>query len=267
MFSIKMKNKKIDGKYVILLLLTIGVIVVLSVMFFRQKTDDEIRSYEQIRQSGELRIAINYPPDKQEHDAVSKLQYELIKTICDSLHLKPVFIVENVFEKTIDALQRGEIDMIGNAIPVTSEMMLQVIFSVPIFQSKLVLIQQAADSDNDRYPLRDLFELSKKTIRIQSNSPHKLRINNLSEEIGDTIYIVEMQNCSIDSLIRKVAEGEIDFTVCDNLSAASAKEHYPNIDIETALGFPQIKAWAFNAKSTELQDAINFYIEKLLKTK
>ena len=76
------------------------------------------------------------------------------------------------------------------------------------------------------------------------------RLKNLSEEIGGDINVIEVDE-SPEQLISLVSEGEIPFTVCDNIIAKVNSKYYPDVDISTAVGLQQDLAWA-------VQQRINF---------
>ena len=59
--------------------------------------------------------------------------------------------------------------------------------------------------------MRNQLELGGKTIYVQRNSSFVQRLKNLSDEIGDSIIISEVDE-NVEELIEKVALGEIDYT-------------------------------------------------------
>jgi len=63
-----------------------------------------------------------------------------------------------------------------------------------------------------------------------------------------------------------VAEGDIEFTVCDEHVAKVAKRYYDNIDIETPVSFPQNLAWAVRTDANCLLDTINNWIDNFRYT-
>ena len=58
-------------------------------------------------------------------------------------------------------------------------------------------------------------DLAQKTLHVVKGSPSILRIQNLGNEIGDTIYIKEIEKYGSEQLISLVAHGDIDYAVCD----------------------------------------------------
>ena len=101
---------------------------------------------------------------------------------------------------------------------------------------------------------------------VQKNSSYASRLHNLAEEIGDSIKIMEVED-SLEELIIKVAKGEIDYTISDENMAKVNQTFYPNIDIKTAVSFPQNLAWAIRKENSDLLlNAINSWLIDFKKT-
>ena len=81
--------------------------------------------------------------------------------------------------------------------------------------------------------------------------------------MADTFRIVEDPLYSSEQLIAMVAAGDIDYTVCDRRVAAAALELYPEIDINTDIGFTQLHAWAVRRTSPVLRDSINAWFARM----
>ena len=108
--------------------------------------------------------------------------------------------------------------------------------------------------------------LGGKTLHIVKNSPAILRINNLMEEIGDTIYVNTIERYGAEQLIALVAHADIDYAVCDRRIAVMAIDSLPNIDISIPIGFSQFYAWGMRKESPVLRDSINAWLETYLKS-
>jgi membrane-bound lytic murein transglycosylase F len=92
-------------------------------------------------------------------------------------------------------------------------------------------------------------------------------LENLSDEIGGEINIIEAApELTVEELIKKVADGEIDYTVADDNVARLNQAYYSNLDIATHLSFPQRIAWAVRKNSTQLLDTVNSWIDEMRKT-
>jgi ABC-type amino acid transport substrate-binding protein len=108
-------------------------------------------------------------------------------------------------------------------------------------------------------------DLAGKTLYIVSDAPTRLRIHNLSREIGDTIYIQEEKTYGAEQLIMMVATGEIDLAVCDKAIAQQMSKDYPQIDCNTDISFTQFQSWALRKDDSILLDSLNKWISEIQK--
>jgi len=107
-------------------------------------------------------------------------------------------------------------------------------------------------------------DLIGKKVYVWKNSAYYTRLQNLSDEIGGNIDIVEIPgSVSLEELIMKVDAGEIPYTVADENIALINKTYYPDIDVHTPLSFPQRLAWAVRKTSPDLLKAVNQWIRKM----
>jgi len=95
-------------------------------------------------------------------------------------------------------------------------------------------------------------------------SSFEQRLRNLSDEIGGEIIIrPDSASAEIESLIRKVATGEIKYTVTDQTIAMVNSFYYPSLDIGTVMSLSQQIAWALRKNSPKLLAAINTWLAQL----
>jgi membrane-bound lytic murein transglycosylase F len=101
---------------------------------------------------------------------------------------------------------------------------------------------------------------------VMKGTSHAMRLENLSEEIGTDILIKEDSvTTETESLIRRVATGEINFTVADHMLAQVNAAYYDNIDIGTVLSLPRQVSWGVRKNSTQLETALNNWLTKIKK--
>jgi ABC-type amino acid transport substrate-binding protein len=110
-------------------------------------------------------------------------------------------------------------------------------------------------------------ELGGKTLYVIKDSPAIMRIGNMIREIGDTIYIKEVERYGAEQLLAMVAYGDIDYAVCDRNIAKLATDSLPQLDLSVPIGFTQFYAWGINKQSPILLDSINAWFERYQKTK
>ena len=157
-----------------------------------------------------------------------------------------------------------EVITIANLIPVTTEWNQRALFTKPLMMAKQVLVQRIEDDTTQLPRIKTHHQLAKDSIYIQYNSPFKMRLQHLSDEIADTIHIFEVKNLNTEQLVRLVAEKKIKYTICDEQFARVLKERYPNIDISLPLGFEQQLAWVVHPKSVLLLEKLNAFLDDFI---
>jgi len=114
--------------------------------------------------------------------------------------------------------------------------------------------------------LRNPADLIGKKVYVKYGSSFKDRLQNLSQELGGDIVIIEdSASAETESLIRKVADGEIDYTVTDQMIAMVNRAYYPDLDVDTKISLPQRIAWAVRKNSPELLNGINTWLGEVKK--
>jgi membrane-bound lytic murein transglycosylase F len=199
-------------------------------------------------------------------------QYELLQELTDYLGIKLDVMVSNDLDDSFRKLTNGECNLIAINLTITKERKKNVDFTMPHGQTRQVLVQRKPDNWKklsraaiENQMIRNQLDLAGKTVYIQNGSSYYERLKSLSNEIGDTIYVMETPE-EVEQLISLVAEGTIDYTVCDENIAMVNQTYYPNIDIETAISFPQYLAWAVQKGNTSLKQEIDKWFSEFRKT-
>jgi len=190
-------------------------------------------------------------------------QFDMLQAFAEHIGVKLELIAENNLDVAFKMLEDGEVDLFANNLTITAERKQRFLFTIPHSTTKQVLVQKKAAGYS---PIRTPLDLAGKIVYVQKGSASAHRLKNLSEEIGAEIVIVEMAKYEADELIELVANGEIDFTVCDEDVAKVNAFYFDNIDIETPVSFDQNLAWAVNTYSTSLHEALNQWLEDFTQT-
>ena len=201
-------------------------------------------------------------------------QLEMMELFAKHLGVNLEVHISNDLTQNFKCLQSGRCDIIAIDLTVTKQRSKVVDFSEPHSQTRQVLVQRKPDnwwvmrpSQVDEHLLKSPLELGGKTIYVQSNTSYIRRLRNLQDEIGDTIYIIEDTEHEEEALIAMVANGEIDYTVCDEHLALVNKTYYNNLDVGTAVSFHQNLAWAVRKGADSLRIKINEWMVKFKKTR
>ncbi|MFM2290329.1 MAG: hypothetical protein RIS29_142 [Bacteroidota bacterium] len=197
---------------------------------------------------------------------VCGFQYEIVKAFADSLGVELVISEENDFGKCREAIKNGDYDIIANYIPVTSEWKKDVAFTDPLNMSKQVLVQRIeTDSTKSTFKLKHKrIELANDSVYIPLNSPFKMRLEHLSDEIAEPIHIVELKNTSTEQMVRMVSQGKIKYTICDEDVAEQLVLKYPNLDVSLLISFEQQQAWAVHKDAHKLLEQLNGFLHDFI---
>lgn len=246
------------------------VIAVLAVIFsFRycgkpEKPVGHPRDYAAIAKEGVLRVATEYNSIGffVDGDTISGFHYDLIQAFARDKGLKAEITPLMSFDERLKGLSEGRYDVIAYGILATSELKDSLLLTSPIFLNKQVLVQRKEREENDSLYIRSQLDLARRTLHVVKGSPSILRIRNLGNEIGDTIYIKEIEKYGSEQLIALVAHGDIDYAVCDESIARTAADSLPQIDINTAISFTQFYSWGVSKQSPVLLDSLNTWLDK-----
>lgn len=252
-------------KYFVLGILSV---LIASVWLRKEKSQKSPRDYTAIQAEGVIRVATEYNSIGYytDGDSISGFHYELINAFAKQKGLKAIITPEMSFEKLLRGLSNGTFDMIASGIQATSEFKDSLLLTTPIFLSKQILVQRKAVKGDSTY-IRNQLDLAGKTLHVIKGSPSMLRIQNLGNEIGDTIYVKEIDKYGPEQLLAMVAHGDIKYAVCNEDIARAAIDSFPQLDINTKISFTQFYSWAVSKQSPALLDTLNTWLKTFSKSK
>jgi len=195
--------------------------------------------------------------------------YEMLNAYAGYLGVELEMIVVNDMNSILDELNKGNADIAAANLTITAERTKMVSFTEPLLQTRQVLVQRKPDGWQkmtaqtiDKKLIRNPNELIGKAVHVRSGSSFYARLKSLSEEIGGQINIIEAAgNQDTEELIGYVAKGYITCTVADENVAMINQTYYDNLDIKTAISFPQKIAWATRQSSPKLLASLNEWLE------
>jgi len=201
-------------------------------------------------------------------------EFDMLSLFAKSEKLELEIIIAKDLNKVFEMLNKGEADIAAANLTVTKERTKIVSFTEPLIFTTQVLVQRKPENwkaisyeQLEKQLIRNTVDLQEKFVCVRKGSSFYERLKNLSDEIGGKINIVEAPgNYDTEQLIGMVASGKIDFTVADENVALINQTYYSNIDIKTAISFPQRIAWAVRKNSDSLTFVINQWLNKVKKT-
>ncbi len=234
----------------------------------KKQTTNVVRDLQAIKKEGVLKVATEYNTLAYyvDADSIKGFHYDLAMAIAAKQGLVAEIIPVMSVSDRIEGIQKGKYDLIADDIPITSPLKDSLLLTIPINRSKQVLVQRKPVEGDTAKFIKNQLDLAKKTLYVVEDSPALLRIENLSDEIGDTIYTKEIKKYGSEQLIALVAHKEIDYAVCNEDIAQALIDSFPQLDINTEISFNQLYSWAVNKESVELADSLNVWLESFMKT-
>lgn len=229
-----------------------------------------LRDLDGIRKEGKLRVVVDYNFTNYfvYRGKPMGFKYEMLRELARELDLKLEFVVSNDLEETFRGLETGRFDLAAKNLTVTQERNKRVDFTQHISQTRQVLVQrrQADKSGSRELQVNSQLELAGKTITVQKHTSFVTRLQDIEEEIGSNIVIVEDSVAGVEQLISMVASGEIDYTVCDENVANLYAKNYNNLDVAVPVSFRQNIAWAVRKDAIRLKEYLDNWLNEFQNT-
>jgi membrane-bound lytic murein transglycosylase F len=253
---------------------TVSVILIVIASFSCHKIADPVHvkdnssKLEEVMARGVLRVVTDFSSTSYfiYRGQPMGFQYEMLQELANHLGVKLQVTVNNDLEQKFEMLEKDQVDLIAVNLTVTKERKERMDFTFPYIQTRQVLVQRKPESWKkmsqtalDEKLIRNQLDLAKKRICVARNSSYAKRLHNLSEEIGDSIDVEEMDEDD-ETLIEMVSQGKIDYTVCDEQIAQVNDTYYDNLDIVTPVSFTQNLAWAVAKGATNLKETIDSWL-------
>ena len=211
-------------------------------------------------------------------------EYELLQKLAEHLGVALEVRLMKDREAMFEAIQEGEADLLAYRLAVTQRRAERVAFTDPLHATRQVLVQRlpadydslrTGDVSNDTMEITEQadsliqypFELVTQddTVHVIEDSPYEQRLQNLGEEMGGEIDVIEVDaDVPREKLIQRVAQGDIDYTVANETIAELNRAYYGDIAIRPVLSVNQQIAWALrDDRAWEFVNVINAWLEEI----
>jgi membrane-bound lytic murein transglycosylase F len=198
-------------------------------------------------------------------------EYELLSLLAEDLGVQLELIITRDIEDALDKLNSGQGDIVAYNLAVTKKRAQQIAFTDHLTLSRQVLVQKKPENwrqmklhEIEKVLIRDQIDLIGKEVNVRKSTSFVDRLNNLSEELGGDIIVVEEQgNVEVENLIHQVALGNITYTVADENVAKLNATYHDNLDVKTPISFMQRIAWGVRTNSVDLLEATNSWLNRM----
>jgi membrane-bound lytic murein transglycosylase F len=219
----------------------------------------EVRSLQQIKQSGYIRILVR-------NNATSFLiyrghrlgfDYELGKRLAQSLGIRAQFVVPRAWQDIIPSLLRGDGDVIAGEMTATAERAKQVQFADPYLTTSERIVYRKGST-----PLTAPGDLSGKKVSTRRSSAYWQSLETLNARLAAAgkpaaELIPAPEDMETEEILDGVAHGDPLYTVADELIAKLVVGANEQLVLGPAMGEPRPLAWAVRPGGAELVAAIN----------
>ena len=234
---------------------------------------DTIPRFDHLREKGVLTAVtncseINY---NMYNGHPSGFEFELLKDFCDFYDLKLEIVVNDNMDSCFCLLDADQVDIVATGVGLNKRLKQKYFLTNPIFTQKSVLVQRmprgwgkmSTENEVENQLLRSPLELSRKTVYVTKGLHTADVVEHLSEEIGDTIYVVESDSLSPIDLIRMVNDSLIDYAVVDEYIAKMIAYNMNGLDTKLAVSIEQPIGWLVkrHENDSSLLNAINEWID------
>ena len=214
---------------------------------------DTLTVLQHIQERGRL-IAVtnceilNYNTEKP---TPSGFEYELLSDFCNNYGLELEMIVNENLDDCFKLLDSAKVDIVAVGIGANKEMKQRYLVTDPILMQRSVLVQRlpkdwskmSTANEVENQLLRSPVDLAGKTIHLPQGSHEVMLLQHLSDQIGDTIYIVECDSLNSVDLVKAVASGVIDYTVVEEYVARMASLGMKGLDTKLFVSVEQPLGW------------------------
>ena len=216
--------------------------------------DDTLTVMQRMLENGKLVAVtncgiINY---NTETSTPTGFEYELLSDFCQANGLELEMMVNENLDSCLSLLDSCRVDMVAIALGANRDMKRRYLLTNPILMQRSVLVQRlpkdwskmSTANEVENQLLRSPVDLAGKTIPLPQGSHEVKLLEHLSDQIGDTIFVVECDSLNSVDLVKAVASGQIDYTVVEEYVARMASIGLKGLDTKLNVSVEQPLGWA-----------------------
>ena len=214
---------------------------------------------ERILRSGELKVVTRNTPAAFYYgaDEPRGIEYELARGYAEKLGVSlRIYIDDQVFPDLVS----GKAQIGAASLTIADARRDSVTFGPGYLEIEPLIVYRRGTPRP-----RKLADLVGGRLDVVASSSHAALLEKLREQEPLLTWVEHTQRSS-DELIRRVAEGEIDYTVADSNLFELLRHFYPDLRVAFPLGPSDQVAWALPKGDVELRESIASYFAEIEAT-
>jgi membrane-bound lytic murein transglycosylase F len=219
-------------------------------------------SLDRILAAGELKVITSNSPHSfyVYRNQSMGFDYELAREFADHLGVRLKVVPCATWADMLKALYRGRGDLIAAGIEITPSRSRQAAFSEAYRE-----VQQHLISHRRKAAIATLQDLAGKTVDVGRGSAHHEWLEEIRGQ-GIDVTIRTHDNMPDDLLIRRAAQGEIDFTIANSNIALMIRRYYPSAAVRPLKRDTVPLGWAVRSDARKLLEKVNAFFQTISET-
>jgi membrane-bound lytic murein transglycosylase F len=217
---------------------------------------------DQIRLLGELRVVTRNAPTTFYYGATERygVEYELARAFADHLGVRLRLKTVDRIEPIIPAITDQQAHIAAAGLTITDQRQNAVTFG-PGYQTVSAQLIYRMGSKRPR----SLNDVAGRTLEVQAGSRH-VGILDRARDASPGLSWAEYRAASGEALMRRVADGTIDYAVVNSNEFDLLRHYYPEVRVAFDVEPRAELAWALPPDATDLRQAVSAFFAEIEAT-
>ena len=217
---------------------------------------------DQIHLLGELRVVTQNAPTTFYYGANERygIEYELAQAFADHLGVRLNLQTVDQAEKLLPSVMDKQAHIAAAGLTIT-EPRQQIVAFGPGYQN---ITAQLIYRMGEARPT-SLTDTAGKVIEVQAGSSHVATLYRAIEQVPSLAW-AEYRSASAEPLMRRVADGEIDYAVINSNEFELLRHYYPEVRIALDLESDATLAWALPQDAGDLREEVSAFFARIEAT-
>lgn len=215
------------------------------------------QSLNRIKTRGELIVLTRNAPTTyyEGREGYAGLEYDMARAFAAHLGVEARFIVKDGVVEMLEALSKGEGDIVAAGLTRTGSRASNFLFG-PSYQS---VRQQVVCRRGGKQP-KFVEELDGVDLMVTAGSSYAERLQTLQKVFAGLVW-QEAADVDTEQLLEMVWDKKIDCAVADSNIVRISRRYFPELVVTFDLTEPEPLAWAMAKQSTSLKRAIDVWFD------